>query len=80
MEPWFLQVVDKLRRGFFWAGKEDARGGSCLVAWNQVCQPKSLGGPGLHNLKLLNATREVDMVPKTDLDRPWSGMSLKVLP
>jgi hypothetical protein len=44
LEPWFLQVVDKLRRGFLWAGREDASGGSYAVAWHLVCQPKYLGG------------------------------------
>ncbi|KAM0856123.1 hypothetical protein ACQ4PT_049316 [Festuca glaucescens] len=32
LEPWVLQLVDRIRRGFLWAGKEDARGGNCLVA------------------------------------------------
>jgi hypothetical protein len=32
VDPWFIKAVDNLRRGFFWAGKEDARGGSCMVA------------------------------------------------
>jgi hypothetical protein len=37
LEPWFLQAVDKLRRGFLWAGNGDANGGSCAVAWHLVC-------------------------------------------
>jgi mannosylglycoprotein endo-beta-mannosidase len=32
IEPWFFKAVDRLRRGFLWAGKPDARGGCCLVA------------------------------------------------
>jgi hypothetical protein len=82
MEPWFLQEVDKLRQGSFWAGKEDARGGSCLVAWSQVCQPKILGGLGLHNLKLLNADLRAKWIwySKTDFERPLSEMSFKVMP
>jgi hypothetical protein len=82
MEPWFLQAVDKLRRGFFWAGKDDTRRGCCLVAWSQVCQPKSLGGLGLHNLKLLNAALRAKWIwfSKTDFNRPLSGMSVRVLP
>jgi hypothetical protein len=51
VEPWFLKAVDKLRRGFLWAGKADMRGGSCMVALDVVCQPKHLGGLGFHNLK-----------------------------
>jgi hypothetical protein len=51
LDPWVLQMIDRIRCGFLWAGRKDARGGSCLVAWDGVCQPKSLGGLGLHNLR-----------------------------
>jgi hypothetical protein len=44
LDPWFLQAVDKLRRGFLWAPSGEANGGCCAVAWNLVCQPKALGG------------------------------------
>jgi hypothetical protein len=55
VDPWFLQAVDRLRRGFLWAGKSDAQGGCCLVSWDKVCQPKFLGGLGFRDLKKLNA-------------------------
>jgi hypothetical protein len=55
VDPWFVQAVDRLRRGFLWAGKVDTRGGCCLVAWEKVCEPKYLGGLGFHNLRKLNA-------------------------
>jgi hypothetical protein len=32
LEPWFLEAVDKLRRGFLWVGAGDAHGGHCAVA------------------------------------------------
>ncbi|KAM0877188.1 hypothetical protein ACQ4PT_035681 [Festuca glaucescens] len=54
LDPWFFKAVDKLRRGFLCAGKDDAHGGCCVVAWRLVCQPKSLGGLGLHNLRMMN--------------------------
>jgi hypothetical protein len=55
VDPWFVQAVDRLQRGFLWAGKVDTRGGCCLVAWEKVCEPKHLGGLGFHNLRKLNA-------------------------
>jgi hypothetical protein len=45
LEPWFLQAVDKLRRGVLRADTGDAHGGHCAVEWDLVCQPKCLGGP-----------------------------------
>ena len=82
LEPWFLRAVDKLRRGFLWVGKEEARGGSCKVAWHAVCQPKALGGLGFHNLAWLNAALRTRWLwlQRTDADCPWSGTQFKVLP
>ena len=54
LPPWFFKCIDKLRRGLFWRGVEDAKGGCCLVAWHIVCSPKSYCGLGVLNLKLLN--------------------------
>jgi hypothetical protein len=54
LDPWFFKAVDKLRRGFLWAGREDAQSGCCAVAWRLVCQPKHLGGLGLHDLRRMN--------------------------
>jgi hypothetical protein len=80
LEPWFLQEVDKLRRGFLWAGHEEANGGSCAVAWHLVCQPKYLGGLGIHNLRLLNTALRAKWLwlAKTDPARPWHGLDVEV--
>ncbi|KAM0899833.1 hypothetical protein ACQ4PT_021032 [Festuca glaucescens] len=81
LEPWFLHAVYKLHRGFLWVGKEDVRGGSCLVVWHQVCQSRNLGGLGLHNLKVLNAALRSKWIwfSKTDFERPWHGMNFKIM-
>jgi hypothetical protein len=82
VDPWFIKAVDKLRRGFLWVGKSDARGGCCLVAWDQVCQPKHLGGLGLLNLTKLNAALRARWLwfQKADLEKPWAGLALQVSP
>ncbi|KAM0857846.1 hypothetical protein ACQ4PT_048211 [Festuca glaucescens] len=82
LDLWVLKFVDKLRRGFLWTGSEDARGGSCLVAWNQVCQPKHLDGLGFHNLKFLNAALRAKWLwaQKAEGDRPWAGLDIAVSP
>jgi hypothetical protein len=82
IDPWFIDAVDRLRRDFLWAGKPGARGGCCLVAWHKVCQPKHLGGLGFHDLRKLNAALRARWLwfQKTDLTKPWSGLSLRVVP
>ncbi|KAM0878385.1 hypothetical protein ACQ4PT_034904 [Festuca glaucescens] len=80
LDPWFIKAVDKLRRGFLWAGSADARGGCCMVAWRLVCQPKSLGGLGLHNLRYMNVALQTRWLwlQKTDGAKPWGGLDLQV--
>lgn len=52
------------------------------MAWNLVCQPKRLGGLGLHNLKLLNTALRAKWVwlARTDTERPWAGLNLTSAP
>jgi hypothetical protein len=72
VDPWFIQEVDRLRRGFLWAGRLGAHGGCCLVAWDKVCVPKALGGLGFHDLRKLNAALRARWLwfQKTDLQKP----------
>jgi hypothetical protein len=80
LEPWFLEAVDKLRRGFLWAGAGDAHGGHCAVAWDRVCQPKCLGGLGFHNLRLFNTALRSKLLwlSRTDASKPWHGLNVDV--
>ncbi|KAM0834255.1 hypothetical protein ACQ4PT_063760 [Festuca glaucescens] len=82
LDPWFFRAVDKLRRGFLWLGKEDANGGCCSVAWRLVCQPKSLGGLGLLDLRRMNTALRSRWIwfQKTEATKPWSGLDLQVGP
>ncbi len=53
---WALKAIDKIRRGFLWKGKVLNNGFHCLVSWEQVCRPKSMGGLGIRNLKAMNSS------------------------
>ncbi|XP_073363007.1 uncharacterized protein [Aegilops tauschii subsp. strangulata] len=45
-----LKRVNPIIRGFLWAGSKDASGKKCLVNWQKVCRPISLGGLGICDL------------------------------
>ncbi|KAM0888503.1 hypothetical protein ACQ4PT_028326 [Festuca glaucescens] len=80
VDPWFLQAVDKLRRGFLWAGKNELNGGNCLVNWDAVCAPKDLGGLGLPNLRWLHAALRARWLwmQRADRSKSWSGLRFPV--
>ena len=44
LPSWALRAIDKIRRGFLWKGRKEARGGHCLLAWPKVTRPVELGG------------------------------------
>jgi hypothetical protein len=66
-----------MRRTFLCAGSDECSGEKCTVAWNLVFQPKSLGGLGLHNLKLLNVALRTKWMwlSRTDDERPWARLN-----
>src|SRR6185437_3319553 len=39
LPPCVLKAINKIRRGFLWKGRKDARGGHCLLAWPKVTRP-----------------------------------------
>jgi hypothetical protein len=73
-----IEEMEKSLRGFFWAGKERANGGQCLVAWDQVCKPTEFGGLGIKNLRVhgLALRMRWEWLRRTDPDRPWQGLPM----
>jgi hypothetical protein len=53
LPPWALKEIDKIRRGFLWRGRRDAKGGRCLLAWPKATRPPELGGLGISQLQQL---------------------------
>ena len=63
--PWPKESISKLEgllRVFFWQGKNHAKGGQCLVAWEYVTMPRVSGGLGVrdyvHIIKLCFASTQ----------------------
>jgi len=75
---WFINAIDKIRRGFLWKGKEQANGGCCLVAWEKVSRPLDFGGLGIINLEVMAWALQArwQWHKKTRTDRPWIDLEL----
>jgi hypothetical protein len=78
--PWAIKAIDKIRRGFLWRGRKEARGGHCLVAWGRVCRPLQLGGLGISSLKELIWALHMRWLwlQKTEPNRPWCSLPIQV--
>ena len=70
---WVLAAMEKCFRGFFWAGKDTANGGQCLVAWDRICRPQEYGGLGVKDLRLHSLALRVrwEWLRRSDSERPW---------
>ena len=76
LSPWAIKQIDKRRRAFLWNGSDDAKGGSCMLAWPKVCRPPELGGLGFLDLKLFSYTLRMRWLwmKRTEENRPWSQL------
>jgi hypothetical protein len=77
---WALDAIDKIRKGFLWRGRKEAKGGHCLVAWGKVCRPLQLGGLGISSLPELCWALRMRWLwlQKTDLGRLWASLPIHV--
>lgn len=74
-KKWLLKRLNKIRRGFLWKGSEDTHGGHCLVAWEKVQRPKSVGGLGVLDLEAFSRALRLRWLwyQWKERDRPWVG-------
>jgi len=77
-----LQAIDKIRRGFLWKGRKDARGGHCLIAWPKVTRPPELGGLGISDLQSLGWALRLRWMwlQKTEPEKPWAFFPIQASP
>ncbi|GJN22178.1 hypothetical protein PR202_gb09722 [Eleusine coracana subsp. coracana] len=77
---WFIKCIDKIRRGFLWKGRMDARGSHCPVAWLRVTRPLQYGGLGIHDLEVMSWALRMrwSWLKKTDQSRPWAQFDVQL--
>jgi hypothetical protein len=68
-----LHLIEKIERGFLWAGRKEAHGGSCHVNWGTVCRPIDRGGLGVLNLDKAGIALRLRWLwlSRTDPSRAW---------
>jgi hypothetical protein len=72
-------MIEKVKRGFLWAGRAAANGGHCHVNWSRVCRPLSLGGLGVQDIGRAGLALRLRWLwlSRTDDGRAWSGLDLQ---
>ncbi|GJN40694.1 hypothetical protein PR202_gb29955 [Eleusine coracana subsp. coracana] len=76
---WAIKAWDKIRRGYVWRGRKEAKGGHCLVAWPKVTRPKELGGFGISDLHRLTIALRArwPWLKKTAPHKAWASLSIQ---
>ncbi|CAL5041675.1 unnamed protein product [Urochloa decumbens] len=80
LPAWAIDEIDAICRNFLWTGGEQSARGKCSVAWPIVCRLKELGGLGIADLRLTGIALQSKWLwlQKTDQDRAWSSLDIKV--
>uniref|UniRef100_A0A453F1I3 Reverse transcriptase domain-containing protein n=1 Tax=Aegilops tauschii subsp. strangulata TaxID=200361 RepID=A0A453F1I3_AEGTS len=74
-----LKQLEKIQRGFLWAGRAIANGGNCHVNWRHACRPGEYGGLGIRDLERAGLALRLRWMwlAHTDTDRAWQGLDLQ---
>jgi hypothetical protein len=74
-----LKQVNKILRGFLWAGRAEANGGHCHVNWSRVCRPLLYGGLGIPDLARTSISLRVHLLwrMRADPERSWRGLDMQ---
>jgi hypothetical protein len=77
-----LKLIEKIQRGFLWAGRKEANGSSCHVSWNRVCRPIEHVGLGIQNMNQpgLALCMRWLWFSRTDASQAWQGLNLQLSP
>lgn len=80
VQAWVFEEIDKWMMSFFWAGKEHANSGQCLVAWDTICRPTCFCGLDVKDLLLqaLALWVHCEWLRRMDPERLWQGVLMMV--
>jgi hypothetical protein len=80
--PWLRSAIERIMKGFLWAGSEAVHSGKCLMAWSKVQRTLHLGGLGVMDITLLGRALRARWLwlRRTDLARSWASLPCQADP
>lgn len=74
-----LKQLEKILRGFLWAGRAIANGGHCHVNWRHVCRPIEYGGLGVRDIERAGLALRIRWMwlARVDPDSAWQGLDMQ---
>uniref|UniRef100_A0A453EH90 Uncharacterized protein n=2 Tax=Aegilops tauschii subsp. strangulata TaxID=200361 RepID=A0A453EH90_AEGTS len=74
-----LRQLEKIQRGFLWAGRAIANGRHCHVNWRLVSRPLALGGLGVRDLERTGLALRLRWLwlSRTEDGCAWQGLDLQ---